>query len=564
MKKWIWIIFFIALFLRLYKLSDFPAGFTPDEASQGYTAYSILKTGSDEWGVRLPLTPRSFGDFKSPFQTYLMIPFIAVLGLNEFSVRLPNALLGSLAVLVVYFLVRRLALIKTLKNADSVSLVAAFLLAISPWHISLSRGAFEANLTTFFLPLAVWLFFLGICSPKFLILSSMVFGLNLFTYHSAKIITPFVLLALIVWQRKTLNENIKKHLFLYVVPMIILAGFFVLLGASYLRGAGARAGDIGIFSGGWQAVADLRFFSVGQGLPDVISRIFNNKLTFVWGEFVKNYFSYLSPQFLFTQGAGEATYGMIPGHGVLYLFEAVTILFAVYFLVKEKDSKLKFLFFWVLVSPIPASLARGVGYHANRVAVMMPAIQIFSAYGVIKLYEWAKIYFKKGFIIVKLFYCCIVIFSFVFFLEKYFFYAPKVNASKMGYGWKQTGDFLKNNDNGSVIISRSLSEPQAYIMFFLKIDPGLAQKEIAGWMYYEKEGKHFVDQLGEYSLDKFTFRNFSFPEDWQEENVVLVGTEKDFYGQEKTIENLFVSGKIKEKNVIYYPDKNVAMIAIKL
>jgi 4-amino-4-deoxy-L-arabinose transferase-like glycosyltransferase len=161
------LIFAVALILRLVALGRYPAGFTADEAAQGYMAYSILKTGKDEWGVRLPLAPRSFGDFKPPLQTYLMIPSIAVFGLNEFAVRLPSAILGILGVLGVYLLASELFRMKIVRiNPNNLSLLSSLLLAISPWHISLSRGAFEANLTTFFLPLGFYFFLRGISKPK--------------------------------------------------------------------------------------------------------------------------------------------------------------------------------------------------------------------------------------------------------------------------------------------------------------------------------------------------------------------------------------------------------------
>ncbi len=556
-RRGIWVIFLIALFLRLFKLSDFPTGFTPDEAAQGYTAYSILKTGRDEWGVNFPLNPRSFGDFKPPLYTYLVVPSIAVFGLNKFAVRLPNALLGSLAVLLVYFLAKEL-----FKNKPEIGLLSALLLTFSPWHMSLSRGAFEANLTAFFLPLAVWLFLIGIRRSWFIFLSSLAFGLNLFTYHSPKFVTPLIFLALVFWKRKELLKKFRKDKAVFFFSGGIILFFMIFLFLGFVKGAGTRASDIGIFSGGWQSVADLRFWAVKAGLPDTISRIFNNKLTFAWGEFIKSYFSYLSPQFLFTQGAGEAAYGMIPGFGLLYLFEVIFIVAALFFLLKEKEVPLRFLLFWVLISPIPAALTRGVGYHANRVAVMMPAIQIISAYGAIRFFEWSKNYFKKFFVVVSLSYCFIVVLSLAFFLEKYYFYAPLVNAPKMSYGWDQAVSILKETKAKQIIISRNLSEPQAYVMFFLKLDPFWVQKETPKWLVYEKEGQRFVDQMGEYFLGNIVFRNFSFTEDWQNEETVFVGMEKDFYGQDANILKMIELGVIKKVKKINYPDGKTAMIII--
>ena len=47
---------------------------------------------------------------------------------------------------------------------------------------------------------------------------------------------------------------------------------------------------------------------------------FPTKLIYTVSTTFKNYASYFSPQFLFTSGAGEATYGMIPGRGSLVLY----------------------------------------------------------------------------------------------------------------------------------------------------------------------------------------------------------------------------------------------------
>src|SRR4030042_566937 len=87
------IIFLIALLFRFYKLSSYPVSLSMDEVAIGYNAYSILKTGKDEWGQKLPLAFKSVGDYKPPVDIYLTVPSVWVFGLNEFGVRFPVALL---------------------------------------------------------------------------------------------------------------------------------------------------------------------------------------------------------------------------------------------------------------------------------------------------------------------------------------------------------------------------------------------------------------------------------------------------------------------------------------
>ena len=94
----------LAIVLRLFLLTSVPPSLNWDEVSQGYTAYSILQTGKDEWGEKLPLFFRSYGEWKSAVYIYLLLPFIKVLGLNAFAVRLPSVLAGIISVYLMYLL----------------------------------------------------------------------------------------------------------------------------------------------------------------------------------------------------------------------------------------------------------------------------------------------------------------------------------------------------------------------------------------------------------------------------------------------------------------------------
>ena len=81
-----------------------PAGINLDEASIGYNAYSVLKTGKDQYGELLPIYFRSLDDYKPPLYIYFTVPSVAIFGLTEWAVRFPSAFLGVLVVLGVYLL----------------------------------------------------------------------------------------------------------------------------------------------------------------------------------------------------------------------------------------------------------------------------------------------------------------------------------------------------------------------------------------------------------------------------------------------------------------------------
>ena len=135
MKK-IAIIVFIAIVLigftlRFYNLGSTPNSLNWDEVSWGYNAYSILKTGMDEYGKIMPLSFQAFGDFKQPIYVYLTSISIAIFGLSAFSVRFASAFLGVLTIPLVFFLTREL--FRKHDKVDAVSLFAMLFFAISPW-----------------------------------------------------------------------------------------------------------------------------------------------------------------------------------------------------------------------------------------------------------------------------------------------------------------------------------------------------------------------------------------------------------------------------------------------
>ena len=118
-------------------------------------------------GIALPLHLKSF--LYSPAgYSYASIPFIAAFGLNAFSVRFASALFGTLTILLTYFLVREL--FKSSRLTSYISLLTSLLLAVSPWHLNLSRTATENTLAVFFITLGTLLYLLWHRNQRFIML----------------------------------------------------------------------------------------------------------------------------------------------------------------------------------------------------------------------------------------------------------------------------------------------------------------------------------------------------------------------------------------------------------
>src|SRR3989344_598234 len=103
----------LGAFLYLHKLGETPPGLYLDEAGTGYNAYSLLKTGKDEYGMAFPAAMRLFGSYTPPLHIYLSIPLITLFGLKVFSVRLLSAICGVLAIPVIFLIIKELQITKS-------------------------------------------------------------------------------------------------------------------------------------------------------------------------------------------------------------------------------------------------------------------------------------------------------------------------------------------------------------------------------------------------------------------------------------------------------------------
>ena len=182
MRKWLYglallFIVVLAFLLRFYKVTQSPPSLNWDETSIAYNAYSILKTGHDEWGIKFPLNFRSYGEYKLPVQIYASIPAVAVFGLNEFGVRVTPVIYGTLTVLLLYFLVNLL-----FKN-KRIGLLSAFILAVSPWHIQLTRASFESSFSVFWVVLGAISFIKGFEKKKYWLISIIPFVIAIITFN---------------------------------------------------------------------------------------------------------------------------------------------------------------------------------------------------------------------------------------------------------------------------------------------------------------------------------------------------------------------------------------------
>lgn len=372
----IYLILALAAFLRLFKLSSLPISLFGDELDVGYHAWSLITTGRDYMGNLLPAYIQSLAEWRAPLLMYVTAPFVG-LGPTPLAVRLPVALLGILNVYLIYLLTNLLFGDWKLKIGH----LAALLLALTPWHIHYSRAAFESTLLITLL-LSGTLFFI----KKRYLLSIISFILTFYTYSTATLFTPLLVLSLfLIYQKKdTFKQLFKKS---YLLLLLLPIAYHLTLGQ-----ATGRFSLISVFSD-----QDLVYDIVNQRTSPWVDQnniketIFHNKAISYAGKIGSNYLSAFSPQFLFLSGDPNFRHSIGRFGELLWVTAPFLILGFVTLSKNIKNKENKLILAWLLLAPIPSALTSDGAMHATRLILMLPPLVIISALGVHIFFTWLKI-----------------------------------------------------------------------------------------------------------------------------------------------------------------------------
>ncbi len=512
-------IIFVSAFLRLWQLGNVPPSLDWDEAALGYNAYSILKTGRDEYGTAFPLVLRSFDDYKPPLYMYLTVPSVALFGLEPWAVRLPSAILGILAVIGTYFLVREL--FKKIENLklknENLALIASGLLAIAPWHIQFSRIAFEANSGVTLNIWAVFAFLKGLQSRSWLVLSAFLFGLGLYAYHSERIFVPFLVLILAAVYRKelfALKKDVGIAMVVGILTLLPLASVFLNPSALLrLKGTSSLADQTGLLS---RTVAKL---DADKEYGNPWGLVFDNR-RIVWAKMLLDgYLSHYSMRWLFLTGDNPRHHA--PDMGLLYLWELPFLLWGMYSLARGGGRASKILFGWFLIAPIAASPTTELP-HAIRTLVFLPTFQIFIAIGIIQLASRVKRSRHAG--SSKILVTCLlslIAFNLVYYFHSYFVLMNREYSQWWQYGYKEAVPYVDKiaDRYEKIVVSTKLEQPHMFFLFYLGYDP----------VTYLTEGG---TSSGGFAEVRNKFGTYEFrPIDWGSEtkdgSILYVGTPKE-------------------------------------
>ncbi len=389
--------------------------------------------------------------------------------LSYWSVRLPSALAGIGAVYLTYLLSKTLLSLKSDKdkNVEVTSLIAALLLACSPWHIHISRGGYEANLALALglLGIIYLINFIANPSSKAFYISLGAFTLSMYTYYTTKMFIPLLIIVLLLWGWVYLQKSKT-----YVVHSLkYLALFFIVC---------LPIGYLGLFDKGQARFQTINIFANPQVQERVIAArakypadsftvsLLENKYTYYVRDFLEYYFDNLSGQFWYVSGDSSLRY-TVGNHGMFYLIEVPFLLIGIILMFKNNKKVAVLLLAWLLLAPLPTSLV-GKAYGLRSLA-MLPIPMIFVAYGLANSLNAVRKYKYPAIVSVAVIYCI----SVINWSARYIVLYPTYGQYWYDSMQKEMIDYAKANedDYDNIILTRFYGKTEMYYAFYEKVEP---------------------------------------------------------------------------------------------
>lgn len=542
MKKYIYgiilvLIILLNLFLRVYGLNKSPASVNFDEAALGYNAYSILKTGRDEYGNFLPISLRSFNDYKPALYAYLSIPFIAVMGLDAASTRMVSALAGTVSLVFLYFFIREFVENRWLR------LFIFLVISLEPWRLHFSRTAFESNLSMCFFIAGAWFLYKyrdwkneKNITRKFLLISTLM-SLSAYSYHGARLAIPMLLGMWAIDPLKIFFEKKVSKYFVWVwkkklfgfVPLIM---FIVLVLPVFLANQSSllltRFRQENVFSR-YSPYTPRELITSENAWQNWQ----NHPIYYFLGIMSGHVLSYISPvnltQRVYHWVRGGVQY--IPEFSMLGWLETVFFVFGFVVLVSGVTTSFKYRYvvYWIIAGAAPAALTWN-WFHPLRSLNLFPALEIIVVLGFVYLFELGKKILPT--LVRKIIFTglgLILVLSLLFVVCNEYGYAVWSNHGEyQPGGFKEGMPILKSiqGNYDKVIIDSPHAQSYIFFLFYQSFDPKVIQK------YADVRPAPGIEGSLNFNFDKYVFEKYDWPQ------------QRDF---KKTI--FWTSSEVKEEEI---------------
>lgn len=498
----------LAVILRFYQLGAVPVGTYWDETAILLDAKLLSLDWHDMHGLSgwQAIFP-SYGDYKLPIYIWLSALSVRLFGATAFAVRFPSAVVGVLTVGLVAALWK--SLVKKPATANLVvmwgGIIAAAILAISPWSLQFSRTAFEGHVGQFLLGLSVWCLMRTHKNWRWGIVSAVVGALAVYSYYSVRFVWPGLLVvsAVLAWLsdwQASWQKQVKLGISI-VIKTVAMGAIFWLCLLPLLRSPSAAAADqfrlstrSVLNSEDWAIKSNILREQAGNHVWD---RVFYHRDWLMAQSLLANYAQQLDLNYLFFQGDPNLRHGT--GRvGLFYWWLLPALFVGGYWWLTEKPKTAIFLVSWWLLALLPASVPMDVPHALRSLNALIPITLILAA-GMAQLLQsllmatqklpllrWSVVMLGMG----------VVAATGTAYLQDYYgnYAARSVVAWQGGYQELAQKIVMLNTLGATTWVETG--DEKFYLWLMLQLDPAIARQET----------NYLMTQIGPYYINKVDWK----------------------------------------------------------
>lgn len=506
-------IFTVSFSLGVIRLASVPSGFYVDEAAIGYNAWSVVKTGRDEYGKSFPVFLKSWNSYTPALALYPIGALLFFVGPDIWSLRIATviwtALISVAGAIVVYRLMpipRRVHLV-----------LAGLLFSLCPALVLFGRGFYEAIF-------GLLLLLLGISKiQKNEVFGVFLLSLATYAYHSERVIV-YLLMSFVIG-KLLLSRSFK------ILTIALIIFFITQIPQLYLTF---------LSSGSAQNIAGKSWISE-IGSP-------GHGLGWATEKFLANFSAYYSPMNIFSKPDPDLQRSL-PELSMFYPWLVVPYLTGLFWALRNYRNK----WYWwlLLVFPVPAALTRDPFSTLRGIQIILPIVFLLTV-GV-------EVFLKRNKYLSVLFVGLMVL-SLGQLYRSMFVLLPYERFSAWTGGYMQA--FTKADSyNVPVLVD---SDKPVYILYLFQnsIDPVSVQRlHLQAQNYYLQ-----VPWTDYYSDNKFRFARIVWREDVYREQLIISSplaiseeqAEEHFLSREFEIRNPM--GEVELVGYQTHPDLKLASL----
>lgn len=452
-------VLFIAILLigvaaRLWEFGSLPPGLNQDEASIGVEASSLFHFGVDRNGLAYPVHFISWGSGQNTLYAYLLLPFM-IFGLNPLTVRLPMLLIGILSLPLLYLAAKPI-------GGRNFALISMFLLAISPWHIILSRWGLESNVLPFVFLASFAALVRARPNNADFIAATLGLALCLYAYGTAYAAVP-VFLALAILILLSYKRLRFKQLLIGLTAFGVVAlpiGLFVLVNT--LQWETLRLGPISIP----RLPVLPRFQTMSALFSDHANAALSGNLQIMF-------------DLLYKQTDGLIWNTLNP-YGYFYAITFPVAVLGAVLLVPWRAAK-NAAERWLLLAWLAAALVVGLLQPVNINRLNLIFIPLLLCLAAVLL--WLNDHFKPGFLIA----ICLLCVGFAAFTRDYHAEAYRHSADGPFFaGLLPAIEFARQAGPGPICVTGKTNMPYIFVLFSEQLDPARYLNDL---VYVNPEGE---------------------------------------------------------------------------